>query len=356
MTTAKPGKSPLKSAGLQATEPPLPRGDEKKSRIIDNLTTTLIAVPLLRMMEKEPARSTKAYELIIDLNLSNAEGRDAARQWVLSTLQEILAKRKPAARSTLGVHDKSKYSPQYLFARLDAAAIRKLALRNSHDAPQPDNQQRQRQRRIFRIWPDFPLHTLINKSIGTVKADAGRITFSAAGENIVSSICCSLLPPPNSKDSESPREFFELAGDDLIDRLGKPLAARGAAVVHAGGSAGGAPGRAPPGAGGAAGLGELFGGLLAGARNLLNYTTCYQIKERAGTIGRDGTEPAVAHNGQAVSPSENIFDRPQLRWPPDGGERGRIGPPILIRAGQPDAAAGGLFPSRLCPGLRRQEK
>jgi hypothetical protein len=103
----------------------------------------------------------------------------------------------------------------------------------------------------------------------------------------------SLLPPPNSQDKESPQEFFQLAGDDLIDRLGKPLAARGAARVHAGGAAGGVAGGAAPGAGGAAGLGELFGGLLAGARNLLNYTTYYQMKERAGTVGRDGLNPQL---------------------------------------------------------------
>jgi hypothetical protein len=101
------------------------------------------------------------------------------------------------------------------------------------------------------------------------------------------------LLPPNIQDKESPQEFFELAGDDLIDRLGKPLAARGAAGVHAGGAAGGVAGGAAPVAGGAAGLGELFGGLLAGARNLLNYTTYYQMKERAGTIGRDGLNPQL---------------------------------------------------------------
>jgi serine protease AprX len=180
MTTTKSGKLPPRST---ATNPSAPRtrSDEEKVRIIDNLTSTLIAVPLLRMMEKEPARSTKAYDLIIDLNLSYAEGRDAARQWVFNTIKEILAKRKPSSRSKLSLQDKRKYSPQYVFARLDAAAIRELAQRNNSDA----QQQGFRQRPVFRIWPDFPLRTLIYKSIGTVKADAGRITFSAAGKNIV---------------------------------------------------------------------------------------------------------------------------------------------------------------------------
>ena len=40
-------------------------------------------------------------------------------------------------------------------------------------------------RTIYRIWPDFPVRALINKSIATVKADAARNSFSALGEGIV---------------------------------------------------------------------------------------------------------------------------------------------------------------------------
>jgi hypothetical protein len=40
--------------------------------------------------------------------------------------------------------------------------------------------------------------------------------------------------------------------------------------------------------GGAAGLGQIFSGMKSAARNLLNYTTYYQMKERAGTVGSVG--------------------------------------------------------------------
>ena len=175
MTT---GKTPRKSAPPSAAKKPsrpAAAGDEAKARIIDNLTTTVIAVPLLRMMEKESTRSASPLDLIIDLNLEYTEGRDAARAWVVDTVKSILAKREQTSRSArqpLGIQDKGKYnSPQYVFARLDAAAIRELALRNISEAAMPGH----RYRRIFRIWPDFPLRPLINKSISTVKADAGRI-------------------------------------------------------------------------------------------------------------------------------------------------------------------------------------
>src|SRR6202043_731965 len=40
-------------------------------------------------------------------------------------------------------------------------------------------------RAIYRIWPDFEVTALINKSIATVKADAARNSFGAAGGDIV---------------------------------------------------------------------------------------------------------------------------------------------------------------------------
>jgi serine protease AprX len=41
------------------------------------------------------------------------------------------------------------------------------------------------QRAIYRIWPDFEARAFIMKTISTVKADAARSSFAAAGEDIV---------------------------------------------------------------------------------------------------------------------------------------------------------------------------
>lgn len=43
----------------------------------------------------------------------------------------------------------------------------------------------------------------------------------------------------------------------------------------------------------AGGIGEGFKGLFEGARNLLNYVTYYQMKERAGKVGKLGLAPAL---------------------------------------------------------------
>lgn len=47
-------------------------------------------------------------------------------------------------------------------------------------------------------------------------------------------------------------------------------------------------------AGGAAGLGDFFSGIKAAALRIVNYTTYYLMKERAGIVGRDGVSKAVA--------------------------------------------------------------
>jgi hypothetical protein len=55
---------------------------------------------------------------------------------------------------------------------------------------------------------------------------------------------------------------------------------------------GGAEGFDPE-AGEAAGLGNFFGGVISGARNVLNFTTYYQMKARAGVVGASGVNPLL---------------------------------------------------------------
>lgn len=94
----------------------------------------------------------------------------------------------------------------------------------------------------------------------------------------------SVLPNPQNEvtEEDTSQKFFVLDGSDLMVRLAKPIPVEVA------------PGRGPkPGAdteglgelGGASGLGEFFSGVRSAARNLLNYSTYYLMKERAGTVG-----------------------------------------------------------------------
>jgi hypothetical protein len=66
--------------------------------------------------------------------------------------------------------------------------------------------------------------------------------------------------------------------------------------LDAGGAAGGAGADSDEAAdqGGAAGLGFVFSGIKAGAERLLNLTTYYQMKQRAGLVGAKGLNPCLA--------------------------------------------------------------
>src|SRR5262245_36332921 len=45
-----------------------------------------------------------------------------------------------------------------------------------------------RDRLIYRVWPDFPLAPLIDRSVGTIKADAAVRSYEATGDGIVLSV------------------------------------------------------------------------------------------------------------------------------------------------------------------------
>jgi hypothetical protein len=85
------------------------------------------------------------------------------------------------------------------------------------------------------------------------------------------------------------------ADDTLLKQLGSPPPK----VASAGGGATGMGiGHKPPAPSGptfqgAAGIGDFLRGIAAGASNLLNYVTYYQMKDRAGSVGRNGVNQAI---------------------------------------------------------------
>jgi hypothetical protein len=100
------------------------------------------------------------------------------------------------------------------------------------------------------------------------------------------------LPGTEEKNAEdNSDQFFKVPADELIDTMSRPdLAAPPEPGM------GGAAGFEPAGgdAGGEAlGLKDFFGGLLPAVRKVLNFTTYYQMKERAGVVGRVGVSPLL---------------------------------------------------------------
>lgn len=94
-------------------------------------------------------------------------------------------------------------------------------------------------------------------------------------------------------EEQSVKKAFTEDAEKLLERLGKPAGKRTAGA--GGGAAGGAggAGTAAGAQGGAAGVGSLVRGPVAGARQLLNLVTYYQMKERAGRVGSRGLAPVL---------------------------------------------------------------
>lgn len=96
-------------------------------------------------------------------------------------------------------------------------------------------------------------------------------------------------------------DFFKLDGADLMQRLEKPApigapasAGKGQAAGVGGAASGpGMGGGLGQGAGGAAGIGSFFSGIKSAAMKLLNLTTYYQMKNRAGVVGAKGLSPIL---------------------------------------------------------------
>ena len=91
-----------------------------------------------------------------------------------------------------------------------------------------------------------------------------------------------ILNPHDASAEDGSLEFFSRDPVEIFKAMEAPVSA----PMPAG--AGGAAGMAGANAGGAASLKDLLGGPLAAARRILNFTTYYEMKERAALVGRTG--------------------------------------------------------------------
>jgi hypothetical protein len=114
----------------------------------------------------------------------------------------------------------------------------------------------------------------------------------------------SLLPNANDKE-EGVQHLFEMDGDDLLDQLSHPLPVASAGDDDGGGAASiGVIDSGDP-EGSAQSLSSILAGIKGGAMRLLNYTTYYLMKDRAGQVGRGGVAQML-QNIQAAFPTLRI--------------------------------------------------
>jgi hypothetical protein len=204
----------------------------------ETLDRTVIAIPLLKRLEKEqkelkekPELKPKPFAVIIDLNLEYPKGRGRARNWVINRIEAIIEEKghnKDPKHQGINV-PKSKYSQQYLFAQLEGDVIRELVKqdREIKKGIKRTGGQKVGPRAIYHIWPDFEIKSLINRSISTVKADAAQTSFAAYGENIVWAVLDSGIEAThphftlhdnlNLKDPLTHTDFTKLGSDNPED-------------------------------------------------------------------------------------------------------------------------------------------
>ncbi|HKP98752.1 MAG TPA: S8 family serine peptidase, partial [Actinomycetes bacterium] len=130
--------------------------------------------------------------VVIELNLRHRDGLEGAAEQFLDRYRAAL----PEAPAPDRVAD------TYYRCELTEAQILRLV--------EADQRQEDAARRaIYRVWPDFPVHPLIDVSCATVKADAARRSFDATGRGITWAVLDSGI----DADHHHFRRYETLKGD-----------------------------------------------------------------------------------------------------------------------------------------------
>jgi serine protease AprX len=130
--------------------------------------------------------------VVIELNLRHRDGLEGAAAQFLAHFRARMGDRP----------DPERVADTYFRAELTQAEILRLV---DADQREPDAANRA----IYRVWPDFPVHPLIDISCATVKADAARRSFDATGRGITWAVLDSGI----DADHHHFRRYQTLEGD-----------------------------------------------------------------------------------------------------------------------------------------------
>lgn len=132
-----------------------------------------------------------------------------------------------------------------------------------------------------------------DKKLDQAKALVERLEEDPAARRKFAELVRGLVPKVEKEpDAEKGNRFFKGDSATLVQEAAVPVQATTSADADIGGAAAiGSPGAIE--GGGAAGIGDMFGAMKQGALNMLNYATYYQMKERAGLVGRNALFPLL---------------------------------------------------------------
>jgi serine protease AprX len=154
----------------EAAEPPTAR-ERARRRDRPLVQRAIVSDALLDPEERErigfDPDPAVPIPVVVELNLRYHEGLEGAAERFRTRYRRTLGDRPTPQR----------VADTYFRAELTEDEILRLV---EADQGQPDATRRI----IYRIWPDFPVHPLIDVSCATVKADAARRSFDATGRGI----------------------------------------------------------------------------------------------------------------------------------------------------------------------------
>jgi len=118
-----------------------------------------------------PEEKNEPMSIVVELNLFNVAGLEESYK-KLCSLYEALTEQVPG-ENLLRIAD------TYVRCELTLEQIKKLVNADQMNGVLLAD------RAIYRVWPDFSMRLLIDRSVSTIKADAARRSFDAAGRDIV---------------------------------------------------------------------------------------------------------------------------------------------------------------------------
>ncbi len=185
------GRDPAASKSTAAETEFDPRKHSKTLRVA-TLSEAFLIGPEERKRLGMPPGDQDPMLVVVEMNLSHVGGLSEAIKRFLALYKALF----PAGREPLLLAD------TYYRCKLTVDQVRELVRKDQTNAEF-------KYRSIYRIWPDFRMKALIDRSVSAVKADAARRSYDASGAEVVWAVIDSGI------DASHPhfRQFDTLGGD-----------------------------------------------------------------------------------------------------------------------------------------------
>lgn len=148
-----------------------------------------------------PERPNEPGEYMVELNLMHSGGIPAAEAAFLKLFCEIV--KKP-------LRDPLRVSKTYYSCFISFDEARKLATADEATGMNAE-------RVIYRIWPDFSVKGLMDRSIATVKGDAAFKSYDASGEDVVWAVIDSGIQGDHPHFGNVQRDDHLLLAKSVVD-------------------------------------------------------------------------------------------------------------------------------------------